>query len=63
MPKDVSRSQLAINWLAENKDRTPYAAAKKFGLSPNTIYTAITRMKQRGEIPVCKCCGQVIRGK
>lgn len=62
MTKKQSVSQQALEWMKANPDATPYAAAKKFGLSPNTIYTAITRMKQRGEIPVCKCCGQVIRG-
>ena len=36
---------------------TPYAAAKKLGISPSAVYRAI----RRADLKRCPCCGQTIK--
>ena len=54
----MSATQDAIKWMTE-QSCTPYAAAKKYGIAPATIYRAIKEAAK--DKPRCDCCGQVIR--
>lgn len=56
-----SKTQQAIDWLAANPDRTPYAAAKQFDLAPSTLTRAL---KTREGRDTCPACGQLLpKGK
>jgi hypothetical protein len=39
---------------------TPYAAAKKVGITPTTLYTAIKREEAKGTMEACPCCGSMV---
>lgn len=52
-----SKTQQALDWLAANPDRTPYAAAKQFNLAPSTLTRAL---KTREGREICPTCGQLL---
>ena len=52
-----SKTQQALDWLAANPDRTPYAAAKQFDLAPSTLSRAL---KTREGRTTCPTCGQLL---
>lgn len=51
----MSRTAQALAWLAANPDRTRYAAAKEFGLSPSAVHAAWLRKHGTR----CPTCGQL----
>lgn len=52
-----SRTDIALAYLAEHPDATPYAAAKFAGIEPSVIYRAMAARSR----PRCPCCGQLIK--
>lgn len=56
---DDSKTTRAIRRV-DNGEK-PYAAAKAEGLSPNTLYVALKRRRDRDTQTICPCCGQPIR--
>jgi hypothetical protein len=52
----MSRTAQALAWLAANPGRTPYAAAKQFGIGPTAVYAALRRKKPAK----CPTCGRAI---
>jgi hypothetical protein len=54
-----SKSQQALRWIAESPTtRNAWQAAKRFSLSPSTVYRAIARAANPA--PRCPCCGQLL---
>lgn len=58
----MSLTQDALKWLAENPDKTVYAAAKQFNVATSTLYKAI-KQQEATKGQRCECCGQLIRNK
>lgn len=56
----LSKTQQALEWLRQNPDKTPYAAAKLFDLSASTVTRAFNREKETAD-QRCPCCGQLVR--
>ncbi len=56
--KTTRLARQAINWLAENPDKSPYDACHAFLIAPQAIYKEINR-RRRGHI--CPCCGENVR--
>jgi hypothetical protein len=55
------RLKLAQAYLRDNPGATPYAAAQRYGLSTQALYSALKRARrqaQKAARPVCPCCGQ-----
>ena len=44
----------AMDWLAEDSSRTPYQAAKKFGIAQSTLTRS---MRLKASRTKCPCCG------
>lgn len=53
----MSKTQQALDWLAANPERTPYAAAKLFDLAQSTLSRAL---KTRAGRATCPTCGQLL---
>lgn len=51
-----SRTDLALQLLAEDPSLAPAQAAARVGIHPSAVY----RAQQRSARPVCACCGQPI---
>lgn len=54
--KKKSRTDIALAYLAEHPDATPYAAAKFAGIEPSVIYRAMAARSR----PRCPHCGQMM---
>jgi len=53
----LSRTQQALALMA-SEDIGATEAAKRVGIAPGTVLSAVMRMKGKD---VCPCCGQVVR--
>lgn len=51
-----SRTDLALQLLAEDPTLAPAQAAARLGIHPSAVY----RAQQRSARPVCSCCGQPV---
>lgn len=60
MSKGMSKTQQALAWMRENPDETIYRAAKVFGLHPNTLYTAVSRERDKEGRERCPTCGHAL---
>lgn len=54
----LTRTMAALDYLRDHPDETPYAVAKKYGITPGAVYKA--RKRREGKV-ICPCCGQVVR--
>lgn len=59
----MSKTQEAIALV--HQGMSPFAAAKQVGLSANTLYVALKRLRekeaqQKGIVP-CPCCGSMVQ--
>lgn len=55
----MSKTQDALALVAGGM--APFAAAKQVGLSPNTLYVAIKREREKSASKVrCPCCGTLV---
>ena len=52
----MSKTDEALRLIAD-EGLTPYAAAKKAGITPTTVYVAMQRRK--GKV-TCPCCGSLV---
>ncbi|WP_153148041.1 hypothetical protein [Dechloromonas sp. H13] len=59
----MSKTQDALAFLAEHQDDSVYAVAKRFGLAPTTLYTALAREKVKAQKEPCPCCGSLVPGE
>lgn len=57
----MSKTQEAIALV--NQGMTPFAAAKQVGLSANTLYVALKRLKEKQGNEPCPCCGTLVPGE
>lgn len=55
----MSKTQEAIALVSQGM--APFAAAKQVGLSANTLYVALKRLREKQNVETCPCCGQVVR--
>lgn len=55
----MSKTQEAIALV--NQGMTPFAAAKQIGLSPNTLYVALKKQREKQGIEACPCCGSLVQ--
>lgn len=53
----MSKTKQALEWLKANPTKTPYAAAKAFGLAPSTVTRALKQQIK----PRCPACGRVVK--
>lgn len=60
MSKGMSKTQQALSWMRENPDETIYRAAKVFRLHPNTLYTAVSRERDKEGRERCPVCDHVL---
>lgn len=60
MPKGMSKTQQALEWLRMHEGESVYRAAKVFGLHPNTLYTAVSRERDKEGRGHCPACGHVL---
>jgi predicted DNA-binding protein (UPF0251 family) len=54
----MSKTQEALGLV--NQGMTPFAAAKKVGLSANTLYVALKKQREKQGIATCPCCGMLV---
>lgn len=56
----MSKTEQALQFVDEGM--TPYAAAKKAGITPTTVYVALKKREAEKAAGVerCKCCGQLL---
>jgi transposase-like protein len=54
----MSKTQEAIALV--NQGMTPFAAAKQVGLSPNTLYVALRKLREKKGVEPCPCCGSMV---
>lgn len=53
----TSKTQQAVDWIAEDPTRTAYQAAQRFGINRNGISL---RLRQIAAGERCKCCGHIL---
>lgn len=60
----ISKTAQAVAYFRDNQDKgvTRYAAAKKFGILPGTLYRALDNLEATAE-QRCPCCGQLVPSK
>lgn len=54
----MSKTQEAIALV--NQGMPPFAAAKQVGLSPNTLYVALKKQREKQGVESCPCCGSQV---
>lgn len=56
---EISKTQQAIALVDQGVK--PFAAAREVGLSPNALYLALKKRREKMNLETCPCCGQVVR--
>lgn len=56
----MSKTQEALAFLADHEGESVYSVAKRFGLAPTTLYTALAREKLKAQKEPCPCCGTLV---
>ncbi|MBP6421639.1 MAG: hypothetical protein KA271_01985 [Propionivibrio sp.] len=59
----MSKTQEALAYMTSNDGESVYAVAKRFGLAPTTLYTALAREKLKAQKEPCPCCGTLVPGE
>jgi len=52
---EKSKTQQAIDLVGTGM--APFAAAREVGLTPNTLYLALKRQREKLQFEICPCCG------